>query len=195
MSGSSGFFTNTAPATSKERCPSASWAWSTRMATRPHSVMSGAAQMPEGLVMEQAVGREHRAGVDVGLAGEVGELAARLLDENLHGRDVPGLEIGLGVDLRLALRHHAVAEVVAEATLPRGRVHEALEPRPESGGAQDVQARVDQERVLHHGARRHVDALAVGPGALALPRPEHPARRRILGGVRAPRGRDLAAAW
>src|SRR5438034_911266 len=180
MPGSSGFLTNTAPVTPNERCPSPSWAWSTRMATRPQSVMSGAAQVPEGLVVEQAVGRQHRARIDAGRAVKIGELAARLLDENLHGRNVPSLEVGLRVDLRLALRHDAIAEVVAEAALPRGRVHEALESRPETGGAQDVQARVDQERVLHHGARRDVNARAVCPGALALPRPEELPARRVV---------------
>src|SRR6266508_640434 len=142
--------------------------------------MSGASQEPEGLVVEQAVGCQHRARVDVGLAREVGELAARLLDKNLHGRHVPGLQVGLGVDLRLTLRHQAVAEVVAEAALPRGRVHEALESSPEPGGAQDVQARMDQERGRQEGARRDGHALAVGPCALAPPRPEELAGGRVV---------------
>src|SRR3990172_444683 len=144
------------------------------------SPISGAAEQAEGLVVEQAVGRENGARVDVRPAGEVGEPAAGLLDEDLHRRRVPGLEVGLGGDLRLPRRYHAVAVVVAEAALARGRVHEALEPCPVPRGAQDVQARVDQERVLHRGARRDLDPFAIGPGALALARPEELARHRIV---------------
>src|SRR3990170_1882825 len=149
-------------------------------AARPRSVTSGASEQAEGLVVEQAVGRQDGARVDVGPAGEVGEPAAGLLDEDLHRRRVPGLEVGLGVDLRLPRRYHAVAVVVAEAALARGRVHEALEPCPVPRGAQDVQARVNQERVLHRGARRDLDPFAIGPGALALARPEELARHRIV---------------
>src|SRR5574342_631493 len=114
---------------------------STRMARRPQSVTSAALEEAQDLVVEKAVGRHHRARVDVGRAGEVGEPASCLLDEDLHRRHVPGVEVGLGVDLRLALRHDAVAVVVAEAALARCRVHEPLETLPIAGRAQDVQGR------------------------------------------------------
>src|SRR6266545_1179695 len=97
MSGKVGLLTKTAPAASNVRWPSASCAWSTRMAARPQSVTSVAAKEAERFIVEQAVAREDRPRVDIGLAFEVGEAAPRLLDENLHRRRVPRLEIGLGV--------------------------------------------------------------------------------------------------
>ena len=67
------------------------------------------------LLVQTAVGRDHRPVVNVGPPREVGEAASRLFHEDLHRRDVPRLEVGLDVDLPLALGHQAVAVVVAEA--------------------------------------------------------------------------------
>src|SRR6266852_3138459 len=134
----------------------------------------------QGLVVEQAIGGEDAPAVNVGLPGEVGEPAAGLLDEDLHGRHVPRLQLGLDIDLPLARRHHAVAEIVSEAALARGRVHEPLEPFPVTRGAKEVQSRVHEEGLAHVRARRHADPLAIGPGALALARPEELAADGIV---------------
>src|SRR5882724_1531146 len=180
MSGRVGLLMKTAPAASIARWPSASCAWSTRMAARPQSVISAAAKEAERFVVEQAVAREDRTRIDIGLAFEVGEPAPRLLDENLHRRRVPRLEIGLRVDLSLARRHQAVAVVVAEAALARGRIHEADEAVPVADLLEQVEARVQQHRVFERRAGRDAEALAIGPGALALARPEELAGDRIV---------------
>src|SRR6185436_5964117 len=76
-----------------------------------------ASEQGQGRLVKAAVGGEGAAAVDRGRPGEIGEASARLLDEDLARRQVPGLEIGLEVDLRLALGDHRVAEVVTEAAL------------------------------------------------------------------------------
>src|SRR6266436_4178893 len=153
MSGRVGLLMKTAPAASIARWPSASCAWSTRMAARPQSVISAAAKEAERFVVEQAVAREDRTRIDIGLTFEVGEPAPRLLDEKLHRRRVPRLEIGLRVDLSLARRHQAVAVVVAEAALALAIGPGALAlARPEE---------LAGDRIVHH-ARGHLPFLFEG---------------------------------
>src|SRR5262250_384272 len=180
MSGSAGLRTNTAPSASKVRWPSASCAWSTAMAARASPVTSRAAEKTECLIVQESVCGKNGARVDVGLALEVRETAARLLHEDLHGGGVPGLEIALGVDLALARGDQAVAVVVAEAALPRGRVDQAHEAIPVADVLEEIEARMQQHGVFHGRAGGDVDALAVGPGTLALARPEELARDGIV---------------
>ena len=80
----------------------------------------------------------------------------------LHGREVPRLEVGLRVDLGLALGHERVAEVVAEAALAVGRVHQPHEAVPVVRLAQELQPRVEQRGLAQLVDRRDAHALAVG---------------------------------
>src|SRR5262249_48214600 len=152
------------------------------MAARAQPVTSRAAEKTERLIVQQSMGGEQGARIDVGLALEVGESSARLLYEDLHGGGVPGLEIALGVDLALSRGHQAVAVVVAEAALTRGGVDETHEAVPVAEVLEQVEARVQQHGVLHDGARRDADALAVGPRPLAPPHPLALARPEELAG-------------
>src|SRR5262245_45334625 len=150
------------------------------MAARAQSVMSGAPEEAKRLVVQPAVGRQHGARVDIRLALEVREAPARLLDDDLHGRRVPRLEIALGVDLALPGGHEAVAVVVAEAALPRGGVDQPHEAVPVADALEQVEARVQQHRVRHAGTVRDADALTVRPRALTRARPEELARHRVV---------------
>src|SRR6185503_17382481 len=88
---------------------------------------ASAAEQRQGGVVKRAVGGEGAAGVDGGHAGKIGEPPPRFLDDDLAGGEVPGLEVGLHVDLGLAFGHQRVPEVVAEAALAIGGVDQAHE--------------------------------------------------------------------
>src|SRR5499433_1314691 len=142
------------------------------MAARASPVTSCASEKTERLIVQESIGGEDGARVDVGFALEVREAATRLLHEDLHGGGVPGLEIALGVDLALARGDQAVAVVVAEAALARGGVDQAHEAIPVADVLEEIEARMQQHGVFHGSAGGDVDAFAVGPGTLALARPE-----------------------
>src|SRR5215467_5666200 len=142
------------------------------MAARASPATSRAAEKTECLIVQESVCGKNGARVDVGLALEVREPPASLFDDDLHGGGVPGLEIALGVDLALARGDQAVAVVVAEATLARGRVDQADEAIPVTDVLEEIEARMQKHGVFHRGAGGDVDALAVGPGTLAFARPE-----------------------
>src|SRR5262244_2636414 len=111
--------------------------------------------------MEVSVARQHAPVVDRGPAGEIGQPAPSFLDENLDGSDVPGLEVDLHVDLRLALRDQAVAIVVSESSRAARRVHEPHEPVPGALLSQDSESRMQHGGGFYVAAIGHMDRLAV----------------------------------
>src|SRR6266508_4435683 len=139
--------------------------------------------------MEPPVGREHGTVVDRGPAGEVGEAPARLLDEDLHRRHIPGLEVHLDVDLGLARGHEPVAVVVTEPARPVAGIEEPDEPVPVTGLAQQAQPRVEHRGAYHGVAIGDAEPLAVQEGPLASSRREQLAGHRIQHDP----GRDLPA--
>ena len=87
--------------------------------------------------MDQPVASDHVRAVQVERAIPVGEPAARLDDDRLEGRDVPGVHAVFDHDLAGALRHEHEAVPVAEAALPIGPADQfeenpgTPEPKPE----------------------------------------------------------------
>src|SRR5258705_99882 len=86
--------------------------------------MSGAAKEPERFIVQEAVAREHGARVDVGLALEVGEAAARLLEGDEHGPDGNVADEVLGpvdgIDDPAIGRRALLAELLTEEASARG---------------------------------------------------------------------------
>src|SRR2546428_821321 len=109
--------------------------------------------------------RQSSAGGHRRLSVPAREAPARLLDEELARRQIPGLQILLGIDLGLALGDEAVARVVAESPLPVGRVDEPHELRPAPGPADGAQARVHEESAGEIALGGDRDALAVEESA------------------------------
>src|SRR5204863_588510 len=76
-----------------------------------------AGQKGQHRLVQAAVGRQGRAGVDRIAALEVGEPPARFLDQDLRGRHVPWLDLQLGVNLSLAFGEHPVPAVGSQPAL------------------------------------------------------------------------------
>src|SRR2546425_12936775 len=102
--------------------------------------------------------RERGARVDRGPPLEVGEPSARLLDADLRGCEVPGLEVELRIDLGLALGDEPVAEGVTEAPLAARRVDEPHEAVPVAALADDTQPRVHEGALVELAHVRDPDA-------------------------------------
>ena len=126
--------------------------------------------------MQEAVGGHHGGLVDGAPAGEVGDHASRLLDEDERRGQVPGVHADLDHRLGGALSHESVTPEVAEAAVAPGAGEQAAEAgRP----GLDVGGRAVHElRVGEGGHTRDVDAPllprpqpgpAHGPGAAAAP--------------------------
>src|SRR5262249_24814412 len=83
-------------------------------------------------VVQTAVGRERMAGIDRGLAGQIGEASSRLLDDDLARGEIPRLQIYLDIHLSLPFGHQPIPEVVAEAALALGGVYESHQAVPDA---------------------------------------------------------------
>src|SRR5262245_25695442 len=130
--------------------------------------------------MEAAVRRQRRARVDRRISVPVGEAAAGLLDQELARRQVPRLQIELGVDLGLALGDQAVARVVPEAALTLGGVDQPHELVPAPGLANRPEPGVQEKRVRQAPLPGYANTLAVQEGAGAAAGCVEIARHRIV---------------
>src|SRR5712691_8203302 len=135
-----------------------------------------------------AVADECGAGVDGGSSVEVREPPTSLFDQDLARRQVPWLQVELGVDLRLAGGDERVAEIVAEAALAQRAVDQSCEAVPPARLADDAEPRMQERRLLERARRRHTDALAIQECAAAAPGRVHLVGDRIVDDT----GRDLS---
>src|SRR5256712_14205288 len=112
-------------------------------------------------MVETAVRPQRGSGVERVRSSPACEAAARLFDEELASRQVPGLQVQLGVDLGLTLGDQTVAHVVTEAALPVCHVDEPHELLPPPGPTDGAQARVHEESAGEIDLGGDPDALAV----------------------------------
>src|SRR5262249_15834260 len=130
-----------------------------------------------------------RAFVDRRSSRYAGQPPARFFEEDLHRREVPGLEIDLDVDLGLALRDETVAVVVTEATRRGARIHQPDEAVPVSGLAEDAEAGGGDGGRAQGGRVGGGDPLAVAERALTFPGGVEVAGDRVIDDA----GRDFTA--
>src|SRR2546426_4122148 len=147
-----------------------------------------ATQHRERVVMQSTIRRQRRAGIDRAPPVEVRESPAGLLDEEHAGREIPGLEVDLDVELCLAFSHQTVAGVVAEAALAIGGVDQTDEAVPAARAAQEAEPGVDQVCLAEIADVRHANALAVEEGATTPARGVELAGHRVVDDA----DRDLA---
>src|SRR5580700_3768145 len=104
---------------------------------------------------------------------QTGEPAARLLDDDLQGRQVPERDVGLGRDVDRALRDQHVRPEVAEAAGPPDRLAQRQEPVQPARLGPAADPRVGERRVreladLRYPAPAGAGERLAGPGAAAL---------------------------
>ena len=108
---------------------------------------AGAAHLREGVVVQGAVGGQRASATGAGSAGEVGEPAAGLADDDVERREVPDRHLGLAGDVDRPLGQQAVAPEVAVGPGAPDRPGQVEEPVEGAALLPAGQARVGQARV------------------------------------------------
>ena len=125
-----------------------------------------------------AVGRDHGAAVGTPHAGRVGEAAARLLDDDLHGGQVPNAHAQLDSQIDGSLRNEHVLPEIAHTPCHPRTLRERDESIADALFEEALGARVAHDRVLDPCHAGDMNRLPVEVGALAASAPPAPVQCR-----------------